>query len=184
MKLVFVTLRMTLTHAAFCHGHWGLIIVSGFPESSAGVAWKERSCMQTAKESLIASLNSFGSDFYVWKCVSFKDPSEIHISQTDRTCNTVMQEVEHTGRLEINAVVPLWRIRRATEESVQASERRLRKFLREHYLVSPNLKSKIWLSLITRASVIVVLVFCFVFILTTVLKIWSSPPVASLKSRK
>lgn len=141
MKLVFVTLRMTLTHAAFCHRHWGLIIVSGFPESSAGVAWKERSCMQTAKESLIASLNSFGSDFYVWKCVSFKDPSEIHISQSDCTCNTVMQEVEHTGRLAINAVAPLWRIRRATEESVQASERRLCNFLREHYLVSPNLKS-------------------------------------------
>lgn len=73
--LVFVTLRLTLIHAAFCHGHWGLIIVSGFPESSGSVAWKERSCMQTAKQSLITSVNSLGHDFCVWKGVSFKDQS-------------------------------------------------------------------------------------------------------------
>lgn len=108
---------MTLTRAAFCHGHWDLIIVSGIPESSAGVAWKERSCMQTAKQSLTASLNSFGSDFYVWKRVSFKDPSEIHISQSDRTRNA--------GRFEINAEAALWRTRKTTGESVQASETRL-----------------------------------------------------------
>lgn len=81
-----------MTQAAFCHGHCGLIIVSGLPESSACMAWKEHSCMQTAKQTLITSLNSFGCDFYVSKRVSFEDQSvcrqtEIHTGEC--TCNTV-----------------------------------------------------------------------------------------------
>lgn len=55
-------LTLTLTHTAFWHGLWGIIIVFGFPDSSDSLVWRECSCMQTAKQILIASLNSFGSD--------------------------------------------------------------------------------------------------------------------------
>lgn len=51
--------------------------------------------MHTAKHALITSLKSFGGDFYVSIRASFEDQSvcmrtEIHTSQSERTCNTVM----------------------------------------------------------------------------------------------
>ncbi len=32
-RLTYLTLRLTLTHVAFCHGDWGIIIVSDFSDS-------------------------------------------------------------------------------------------------------------------------------------------------------